>query len=203
MRNVKKTVRPVYNSRPTNIASAKRGRGKTHTLTGSNCEDGIVQRTFDTLFDAVAEPKDRDYMLRMSYDSLSTYQEQDLREKLAESTKKADTIVSALRDEFRQLKTELAAAHKRAEDLEISKASELTVVEDKFRVRCSKSMEYTEEELQQLRKDNTDLAARITILLLEQTLSTGGGAVPDSNMDVDYTSSLGFDPVAIAAREIQ
>ncbi|WKY14890.1 hypothetical protein Q1695_000417 [Nippostrongylus brasiliensis] len=149
---------------------------KTHTLTGSNCEDGIVQRTFDTLFDAVAE---------------------------AESTKKADTIVSALRDEFRQLKTELAAAHKRAEDLEISKASELTVVEDKFRVRCSKSMEYTEEELQQLRKDNTDLAARITILLLEQTLSTGGGAVPDSNMDVDYTSSLGFDPVAIAAREIQ
>ncbi|ETN75722.1 WW domain protein [Necator americanus] len=33
---------------------------------------------------------------------------------------------------------------------------------------------------------------------LMRTMSTDSGAVPDSNMDVDYTSSLGFDPVAIA-----
>ncbi|WKY14515.1 hypothetical protein Q1695_000220 [Nippostrongylus brasiliensis] len=32
----------------------------------------------------------------------------------------------------------------------------------------------------------------------DRTMSTDSGAVPDSNMDVDYTSSLGFDPVAIA-----
>ncbi|WKY04641.1 hypothetical protein Q1695_005560 [Nippostrongylus brasiliensis] len=86
----------------------------------------------------------------------------------AENTKNADTIVSELRDELRQLKAELAVAKKRAEDLEISKASELAAAEKKFRVRFSKSMEDAEEEIKQLRKDNADLSARITNLLSEQ-----------------------------------
>ncbi|WKX93143.1 hypothetical protein Q1695_010854 [Nippostrongylus brasiliensis] len=52
--------------------------GKTHTLTGSDCEKGIVQCTFDALFDAIAKSKDRNYMLRVSYVEIHDERVRDL-----------------------------------------------------------------------------------------------------------------------------
>ncbi|WKX93144.1 hypothetical protein Q1695_010854 [Nippostrongylus brasiliensis] len=51
---------------------------KTHTLTGSDCEKGIVQCTFDALFDAIAKSKDRNYMLRVSYVEIHDERVRDL-----------------------------------------------------------------------------------------------------------------------------
>ncbi|VDL76712.1 unnamed protein product, partial [Nippostrongylus brasiliensis] len=51
---------------------------KTHTLTGSDSEDGIVQCTFEALFDAIAKSKDRNYMLRISYVEIYNERVRDL-----------------------------------------------------------------------------------------------------------------------------
>ncbi|RCN50009.1 kinesin motor domain protein [Ancylostoma caninum] len=50
-------------------AYGQSGAGKTHTLTGSEDEDGIVQNTFDALLETIskASSNDRKYMLRISY----------------------------------------------------------------------------------------------------------------------------------------
>ncbi|EYC31497.1 hypothetical protein Y032_0004g2187 [Ancylostoma ceylanicum] len=48
-------------------AYGQSGAGKTHTLTGSEHEDGIVQNTFDALLETISKSNDRKYMLRISY----------------------------------------------------------------------------------------------------------------------------------------
>ncbi|KIH52164.1 kinesin motor domain protein [Ancylostoma duodenale] len=48
-------------------AYGQSGAGKTHTLTGSEDEDGIVQNTFDALLETISKSNDRKYMLRISY----------------------------------------------------------------------------------------------------------------------------------------
>ncbi|KAK6748311.1 hypothetical protein RB195_001123 [Necator americanus] len=48
-------------------AYGQSGAGKTHTLTGSECEDGIVQNTFCALLETISKSSDRKYMLRISY----------------------------------------------------------------------------------------------------------------------------------------
>ncbi|XGW31812.1 hypothetical protein V3C99_010188 [Haemonchus contortus] len=59
-------------------AYGQSGAGKTHTLTGSNSEDGVVQCTFQALFDTIAKSEDRNYMLRISYIEIYNEKVRDL-----------------------------------------------------------------------------------------------------------------------------
>ncbi|XGW31989.1 hypothetical protein V3C99_010286, partial [Haemonchus contortus] len=59
-------------------AYGQSGAGKTHTLTGSNSEDGVVQCTFRALFDTIAKSEDRNYMLRISYVEIYNEKVRDL-----------------------------------------------------------------------------------------------------------------------------
>ncbi|VDP16141.1 unnamed protein product [Heligmosomoides polygyrus] len=59
-------------------AYGQSGAGKTHTLTGSGTEDGLVQCIFQALFDTIAKSKDRNYMLRISYVEIYNERVRDL-----------------------------------------------------------------------------------------------------------------------------
>nr|CDJ90233.1 Kinesin domain containing protein [Haemonchus contortus] len=59
-------------------AYGQSGAGKTHTLTGSNSEDDVVQCTFRALFDTIAKSEDRNYMLRISYVEIYNEKVRDL-----------------------------------------------------------------------------------------------------------------------------
>ncbi|VDM73934.1 unnamed protein product, partial [Strongylus vulgaris] len=48
-------------------AYGQSGAGKTHTLTGSENEDGLVQNTFRALLETISRANERKYMLRISY----------------------------------------------------------------------------------------------------------------------------------------
>ncbi|KAK6057665.1 kinesin motor domain protein [Cooperia oncophora] len=59
-------------------AYGQSGAGKTHTLTGSDVEDGVVQKTFRALFETIAKSEDRNYMLRISYVEIYNERVRDL-----------------------------------------------------------------------------------------------------------------------------
>ncbi|KNE98926.1 hypothetical protein PSTG_07771 [Puccinia striiformis f. sp. tritici PST-78] len=67
-----------YNS--TLFAYGATGSGKSYSMTGSEKEDGIMQRAIEDVFDLIEQDQDREYVVRASY--LEIYNEQ-LRDLLA------------------------------------------------------------------------------------------------------------------------
>ncbi|VDK61588.1 unnamed protein product [Cylicostephanus goldi] len=59
-------------------AYGQSGAGKTHTLTGSENEDGLVQSTFRALLETIAKASDREYMMRISYIEIYNERVRDL-----------------------------------------------------------------------------------------------------------------------------
>ncbi|CAJ0606017.1 unnamed protein product [Cylicocyclus nassatus] len=59
-------------------AYGQSGAGKTHTLTGSENEDGLVQNTFRALLETIAKASDREYMMRISYIEIYNERVRDL-----------------------------------------------------------------------------------------------------------------------------